>query len=659
MKNQDLDLKVIKNCFSSRTNKVIPTKCTEKYLKDIGLFDYVVERFEDVDSNTSLLEIVHRIAYGIEKFPVCKYCNENKCLFDMTLLTYADYCDNSDCIVQHYGKCKNVEIPKTIDDQTVKDLIFDSSRNRVKQNKCIRYWLAAHGLYDYIRNRFEDCSDYVEASYRICHGIEEVPTCPVCGKKKLKFKSLKRGYANQCDTYTCTLKNFEANHPNVKQLVNLKDQDIIDTFVKKVEDGKIKSLQKGRVCDLWIYEHGYRDYLNNRFPDSESLVETISRIFYGIEERPVCKCCGGKVDLYNYRLGKENVFRQYCSNECYLKEGRDMEKVKKSRYKTLIKKISDKCGYKCEYTDDTHKFLYVYGCCHQHDPFKISMSTFNNRYNEPTVTLCPVCNPERNTETSIETIVKNILLKNNIDFVQHSRTVLRPKELDFWIPAYNIGIECNGLWWHSGEIQREKGFWKLEEAGKLGIRLLTFWEDDIRNYPEKIEHIINNTIQNVSKIPSVEEDSIKIKEISIENSKEFIKENTLKRYCNSSVRVGVFKNDELIGIANAKKKDDTLLTSCVSWKSEREQVLKGIVKYIKHHYNSIRKIDIFVDRETESINDFDCLDFIKLKETQSSYTWFDPWNPKFRISKDKIQGKKIEKLNKCYDLGKDHIRVFV
>lgn len=63
--------------------------------------------------------------------------------------------------------------------------------------------------------------------------------------------------------------------------------------------------------------------------------------------------------------------------------------------------------------------------------------------------LCPICNPERNPQTSIETIMKDILDKLNIEYIQHDRKLIGPKELDFYLNNYKIAIECNGTYWYS------------------------------------------------------------------------------------------------------------------------------------------------------------------------------------------------------------------
>lgn len=55
------------------------------------------------------------------------------------------------------------------------------------------------------------------------------------------------------------------------------------------------------------------DYLSNRFKDSESIKETLNRIYFGIIDRPVCKICGSKVKFVGY---KNRLFKTYCCVKC-------------------------------------------------------------------------------------------------------------------------------------------------------------------------------------------------------------------------------------------------------------------------------------------------------------------------------------------------------
>ena len=66
--------------------------------------------------------------------------------------------------------------------------------------------------------------------------------------------------------------------------------------------------------------------------------------------------------------------------------------------------------------------------------------------------LCQKCS-NSNPVSNEETIIKTILKKYDIMFEENDRTTLNGKELDIYIPDKKIGIEINGLYYHSGSQQ--------------------------------------------------------------------------------------------------------------------------------------------------------------------------------------------------------------
>ena len=70
---------------------------------------------------------------------------------------------------------------------------------------------------------------------------------------------------------------------------------------------------------------------------------------------------------------------------------------------------------------------------------------------------CPVCN-----ESHLEMNIRNFLVKNDIDFKpQKHFDWLGQQSLDFYLPKYNIAIECQG------KQHFEKGGWKRSHIGLL------------------------------------------------------------------------------------------------------------------------------------------------------------------------------------------------
>lgn len=109
----------------------------------------------------------------------------------------------------------------------------------------------------------------------------------------------------------------------------INDDLIIEIFFKDNKYLHSRTRQSWLNKNIDIY-----NYLINRYNDSDSLCETIYRIKYNIEIRPVCKYCGGHV---NFNKCKENLFNNYCSSKC----GNLDPEISKLRIQNSIKKYGE------------------------------------------------------------------------------------------------------------------------------------------------------------------------------------------------------------------------------------------------------------------------------------------------------------------------------
>ena len=79
-------------------------------------------------------------------------------------------------------------------------------------------------------------------------------------------------------------------------------------------------------------------YINSKFNDSKSLIESINRIKYNIKDRPICKYCGKEVKYIS-----KNIYKTYCSVKCMSNDTRDIVKEKFNEHPKYIKdQISQK-----------------------------------------------------------------------------------------------------------------------------------------------------------------------------------------------------------------------------------------------------------------------------------------------------------------------------
>ena len=85
--------------------------------------------------------------------------------------------------------------------------------------------------------------------------------------------------------------------------------------------------------------------------------------------------------------------------------------------------------------------------------------------------------------------------------ITNTRSIIRPYELDIYLPEYNIAIEYNGIYWHRPAKFGSKLQWfiyhqnKEELCNSLGIKLLHLWEN-YGDHETLIGEAINGNINN-------------------------------------------------------------------------------------------------------------------------------------------------------------------
>lgn len=85
---------------------------------------------------------------------------------------------------------------------------------------------------------------------------------------------------------------------------------------------------------------------------------------------------------------------------------------------------------------------------------------------------------QRRTESSIERKMREELTRRVITFEQE-KPFLERYFIDFYLPEYNIAIECDGDYWHSLPNVVSKDRRRDSEFKKRGVEVLRFWESEI------------------------------------------------------------------------------------------------------------------------------------------------------------------------------------
>ena len=89
------------------------------------------------------------------------------------------------------------------------------------------------------------------------------------------------------------------------------------------------------------------------------------------------------------------------------------------------------------------------------------------------------CNKHKyNGKSHIEKSICKFLTLLNVQIEENNKSLIYPKELDIYLPEYNIAIEFNGLWYHSIEAgcTKEYHLQKSLLCRERGIRLIHIYE---------------------------------------------------------------------------------------------------------------------------------------------------------------------------------------
>ena len=238
---------------------------------------------------------------------------------------------------------------------------------------------------------------------------------------------------------------------------------------------------------------------------------------------------------------------------------------------------------------------------------------------------------------------------NNIHFILNDRTVLQPRELDFYLPDHNLAIEVNGLWWHSDNYGWPKNghLFKTLKCNEQNIHLLHFWEFEINDKFDIVTSIINNFI-NINQTIYARKCQI----VSID-CKEFISTNHINGNAAAQYYYALKYNNEIVaamsfGRPRYSKQAEYELIRYVN--KQGINVVGGASKLLKHFIKQINPNSIisYSDKRLFSGNMYNKMGFNKLHTSKPNYHYFKEGTYKL-MSRVKFQKHKLNKILAIFD----------
>lgn len=163
---------------------------------------------------------------------------------------------------------------------------------------------------------------------------------------------------------------------------------------------------------------------------------------------------------------------------------------------------------------------------------------------------CPKCgNHLSMAEDEIADFISSLIGADKVK--KRDKTVLNGKELDVYVPMYNLAIEYDGLRWHSEMFNKDRNYHlnKTKLCNEKGIHLIHVFEDEWIYHKDVIFAKLRHIFQKDNDLPKVMGRKCVCRSISKVDAENFLNKYHIQGFANSSVYIGCFYKDDLIGVA--------------------------------------------------------------------------------------------------------------
>lgn len=309
---------------------------------------------------------------------------------------------------------------------------------------------------------------------------------------------------------------------------------------KRISDNQTYSQEKFIEKSKEVHGEKY-DYSLVEYKGSKEKVKIICPDHGIFEQRASkhlrgqgCPECGKLSGIIKRHLGKEKFIEK--SQEIFGDLEFNYDKVDYINNHTEITLIHNKCGKEFKQTPASH---------------------FNS-------VGCPHCyNDDKGSKMEIE--FNDILNNYHVNYERHKRKLFSNVhlELDFYISDYNLGIEFNGLYWHS-ELKQDNLYHqnKYLDCYEKGINLIQIFEDEWVHQKEKVIDKLKGYL-NIQKDNDIDINQCIVKEFDNQNTFDlwyFEEDNYLEiddlRHEKSDINIVLKHDNEIVSILSLNKEND-------------------------------------------------------------------------------------------------------
>jgi very-short-patch-repair endonuclease len=190
--------------------------------------------------------------------------------------------------------------------------------------------------------------------------------------------------------------------------------------------------------------------------------------------------------------------------------------------------------------------------------------------------------------------ISEFLTANAIKHERGNRSVIKPKELDFWLPDHNLAIEFNGIYWHSSKFKdKDYHLNKTLACSSQGVQLLHIFEDEWVSHKESLKKKILHLCGKTEKVIGARK--LNITECSEQGITTFIDDNHVQGSTNAGTHnLKVTHNNSLVAAVVLTKTavagEVEMVRFCTDQLATYPGLMSKVVSFVKKTYHYHRMI---------------------------------------------------------------------
>lgn len=524
------------------------------------------------------------------------------------------------------------------------------------------------------------------------NNIHTVKKCEHCLINNCRWVSLQEGYKKHCSN-ACSY----ASGDRVKKakLTNIERYGVDNPLKSKEiqEKNKLIILEKYGVDNIMkskkfrdkaettnIERYGVKNVFQSE--DIKKIVKHTMLERYGVEHPSQSKdLLKLKEDNFIVKYGMKNQF-QKPENKIKAQIALNSDKTKQVRidtsYRKFITLIEEKYkGLNIESINDDRSI--DINCSKCNTTYNIQNNLLQQRYfrdciENPCLNCFKVEDSFSIGEQELYNFVKEI--DDKIEVLQRDRSILKPKELDIYIPSKKLAIEYNGLYYHSDVYGgQDKHLLKMKLCQELGISLINIFEDQWKDKNKK--EIVKSRIKNFFGLnDKIYARKCMIKKMKFSEVHQFLIENHIQGSTKSKHNYGLFFENKLVSVMTFSKARKIFSNKNNGYELIRMCSLKGLnviggsSKMFKYFLKDVQPNNVYTyaDRcwtNSKDVNVYTKMNFEFVSETVPNY-WYIKSNKRFHrynfrkdvlikngYDKEKTEKQIMKDLNyhRIYDCG--------